>query len=111
MIRPTRQDIKDLRKRHNLTQEKLADSLYGIKLETLRSWEKGQRNCPSIVCRAALAAVSSANATGADPITMSTTRQRRCIVFMTSSIVVDGRNPAVIGRYARKASAVSSCAQ
>lgn len=49
MIKPTRQDIKDLRKRHNLTQEKLAESLYGIKLETLRSWEKGQRNCPSIV--------------------------------------------------------------
>ncbi len=46
---PTAQMIKDLRKRHNLTQQRLADSLYGIKVSTVANWEAGRRNCPPII--------------------------------------------------------------
>ena len=41
--------IKDLRKRHNLTQKKLAESLYGIKQDSVINWENNRRNCPDIV--------------------------------------------------------------
>lgn len=43
------EDIKALRKRHGLTQKKLADSLYGVKEARIPNWEAGRRNCPSII--------------------------------------------------------------
>ena len=50
------EDIKDLRRRHHITQKQLADSLYGIKFERIADWEsinpktgKPRRNCPDIV--------------------------------------------------------------
>ncbi len=49
---PTPQDIRDLRKRHGLTQKKLAESLYHIKEITVRSWERegnNRRGCPDII--------------------------------------------------------------
>lgn len=47
---PTGQQIKDFRKQHrNLTQQKLADSLYGVTVQSIQAWENGRRNCPPIV--------------------------------------------------------------
>ena len=43
------EEIKALRKRHGITQEKLADSLYHIKPKRIADWESGRRNCPDIV--------------------------------------------------------------
>ena len=43
------EDIKDLRRRHHITQKQLADSLYGIKFERIADWETGRRNMPDIV--------------------------------------------------------------
>jgi len=45
----TPEKIKDLRKRHRLTQAKLAESLYGIKKERIADWETGRRSMPKIV--------------------------------------------------------------
>lgn len=46
MITPTGEDLKNLRERHDLTQNELADSLYGVRRESLPAWEQGRRNCP-----------------------------------------------------------------
>jgi DNA-binding XRE family transcriptional regulator len=46
---PTPEQILDLRKRHHITQNQLADSLYGIKRERIGDWESGRRACPSII--------------------------------------------------------------
>ena len=43
------EEIVDLRERHNLTQKKLAESLYGINKDSVSNWETGYRNCPAIV--------------------------------------------------------------
>lgn len=43
------EEIKDLRRRHHLTQKQLADSLYHIKEERISDWELGRRNCPDII--------------------------------------------------------------
>jgi transcriptional regulator with XRE-family HTH domain len=40
--------IKDLRKKHDLTQHQLAD-LTGIPFRTIQNWEGGQRKCPDYV--------------------------------------------------------------
>ena len=41
--------IKDLRKRHGLTQKKLADSLFYVRKDSISNWETGYRNCPAVV--------------------------------------------------------------
>lgn len=41
--------IKRLRKRHNLTQVKLAKSLYGVSEQSVANWESGRRGCPDIL--------------------------------------------------------------
>lgn len=43
------QDIKSLRLRHGITQQKLADSLFGINVKNVASWESGRRGCQPIV--------------------------------------------------------------
>ena len=43
---PKPEEIRELRARHKLTQDKLADSLYGIKRARVPDWEAGRRNCP-----------------------------------------------------------------
>lgn len=48
-MRPTPQQIRDLRTRHRLSQEKLAESLYHIKATNIAHWENGRRNCQPIV--------------------------------------------------------------
>lgn len=48
-LSPTGQDIKDLRKRHGITQRQLCDSLYGIKYDRISDWERGWRLMPPIV--------------------------------------------------------------
>lgn len=48
-IRPRSYEIRALRRRHNLTQEQLAASLYGIKVESVVNWERDRRNCKPIV--------------------------------------------------------------
>lgn len=45
---PRPYQIRDLRRRHNLTQQALADSLYGIKKGRVVDWECDRRNCPPI---------------------------------------------------------------
>jgi DNA-binding transcriptional regulator YiaG len=40
--------IKDLRKKHDLTQHQLAD-ITGIPFRTIQNWEGGQRKCPEYV--------------------------------------------------------------
>lgn len=47
-ISPRPYQIKDLRKRHGITQQKLADSLYGVSVESVVNWENDRRNCPPI---------------------------------------------------------------
>jgi len=49
MVKPTPEDILDLRRRHHITQKQLANSLYEIKEPRIADWERGRRNCPSIV--------------------------------------------------------------
>ena len=44
-----KEKIKDLRKRHGITQKQLAESLYGIKVNRVADWESGRRNCQPIV--------------------------------------------------------------
>ena len=46
MKKPSAEDIKDLRKRHRITQRQLADSLYGVKYDRIPDWETGRRGCP-----------------------------------------------------------------
>jgi len=46
---PKPYEIRALRARHNLTQNHLADSLYGIRRRSIPGWEGGIRNCPPIV--------------------------------------------------------------
>lgn len=46
MIRPIGREISSLRERHDLSQKKLAESLYGIRQDNIAHWEKGRRNCP-----------------------------------------------------------------
>ena len=41
--------IKELRKRHHITQQKLAASLFHINRERITDWESGRRNCPPII--------------------------------------------------------------
>ena len=48
MKKPTPQDIKDLRRRYRITQDQLADSLYGVKRPRIYDWESGNRQCPSL---------------------------------------------------------------
>ena len=48
-MNPTKEEIKDLRLRHRITRNQLADSLYGIKRERILDWEVGRRNMPPIV--------------------------------------------------------------
>lgn len=43
---PTPEQIKDLRRRHHLTQRQLADSLYGVKYERVADWETDRRKMP-----------------------------------------------------------------
>lgn len=38
----TPQEIKELRRQHNLTQQAFADRI-GIKVDTVRSWESGRK--------------------------------------------------------------------
>ena len=45
---PTKEDIVALRLKHGITQQKLADSLYGVSVNTVSSWEAGHRNCPPL---------------------------------------------------------------
>ena len=45
---PRPEEILELRKRHNLTQNKLADSLYGVKRARIADWENGRRQCPAL---------------------------------------------------------------
>ena len=47
--------IKEYRKKHGLTQKKLAEAL-GVRQNTICLWEKGERN-PSIVMGKKIAAV------------------------------------------------------
>ena len=47
--KPKSEEIKQLRERHGLTQNQLADSLYGIKRERIADWENGRRDCPPII--------------------------------------------------------------
>ena len=49
MMKTNGVDIKELRKRHGITQKELAYSLYGITTENVQSWESGRRNCTPIV--------------------------------------------------------------
>ena len=44
--KPTPEGIRLLRKRHKLTQNALADSLYGVKRNRIADWESGRRGCP-----------------------------------------------------------------
>ena len=46
---PSPQMIRDLRARHQITQNQLADSLYDIKRPRIPDWEAGRRSCPGIV--------------------------------------------------------------
>jgi len=46
---PKPEEIRELRARHKLTQDKLADSLYGIKRARVPDWEAGRRTCPPII--------------------------------------------------------------
>ena len=45
---PKPEEIRELRARHKLTQDKLADSLYGIKRARVPDWESSRRTCPPI---------------------------------------------------------------
>lgn len=48
---PEPKDVKELRKRHHITQQQLADSLYGVKVERIHDWERegpNGRNCPPL---------------------------------------------------------------
>lgn len=45
--KPTPEQIRDLRRRHHITQHQLADSLYGIKRDRVGDWEAGRRGCPA----------------------------------------------------------------
>ena len=42
------EDIKAIRKRHSLTQAKLAEAIYDCSTRKIGSWEIGARNCPAI---------------------------------------------------------------
>lgn len=44
-----REEIKDLRARHRITQKQLAESLYGVSEQSVASWESGRRGCPDII--------------------------------------------------------------
>ena len=44
-IRPKGYENRALRRRHNLTQQQLADSLYGVKRVTVADWEIDRRKC------------------------------------------------------------------
>ena len=46
---PKPEEIRALRARHELTQSKLADSLYHITVKAVQEWEAGRRNCPPII--------------------------------------------------------------
>ena len=48
-MQPKGYQIQDLRKRHKITQQKLADSLYGVEVHSIQNWEGGRRNCPAII--------------------------------------------------------------
>lgn len=48
-MNPTPEQIKELRKKHHITQEQLADSLYDIKRERIGDWESGRRNMPGVI--------------------------------------------------------------
>lgn len=48
-MNPSPQEIIALRRRHHLTQNQLADSLYDIKRERIQGWESGRRNMPGII--------------------------------------------------------------
>ncbi len=48
-MKPTPEMIKDLRKKHHITQDQLADSLYDIKRPRVADWESGRRNMPGII--------------------------------------------------------------
>lgn len=41
--------VRALRERHGITQNQLADSLYGIKRARIADWESGRRGLPPIV--------------------------------------------------------------
>lgn len=43
------EDIVSLRKRHGITQKRLAESLYDIKYARIPDWESGRRSCPPII--------------------------------------------------------------
>lgn len=49
MKNPTPEQIRDLRTRNHITQDELADSLYGIKRARIGDWEAGRRRMPIIV--------------------------------------------------------------
>lgn len=44
----SRRVIKALRKRHGLTQQELADSLYGVTRSAIRAYEGSTRHCSPI---------------------------------------------------------------
>ena len=46
---PRPYEIKNLRRRHKITQKQLADSLYGIKKDRVVDWECDRRVCQPIV--------------------------------------------------------------
>ena len=52
-MKPTREEIIDLRRRHHITQNQLADSLYDIKRARIGDWESGRRSMPGIIWWAA----------------------------------------------------------
>ena len=44
-MRPRPYEIIQLRKRHGITQQQLADSLYDVKRTQIADWEIGRRRC------------------------------------------------------------------
>lgn len=44
-LKPSPEQIRDLRRRHKLTQEQLANSLYGVRVQQVAAWESGRRGC------------------------------------------------------------------
>lgn len=44
-MRLTGKQIRQLRDRHEITREELAETLYGVKADRVKDWELGRRNC------------------------------------------------------------------
>ena len=47
--RPKPYEIRELRKRHGISREELARSLYHIKVSRIIDWELDRRKCPPII--------------------------------------------------------------